>query len=142
MSWLVQTRALGKRKPLLDDFSIDPPSDLSDGDGVRLRDVIEHVVRQEVYAFQKRQQARRFDRVLTEAQVAKGAARGKVDPASKNVVQPVDLDEATATALLAFEDGLYIVVIDEKERRSLDEQVLLRPDSRITFIRLTFLAGA
>jgi hypothetical protein len=47
-----------------------------------------------------------------------------------------------ATALQAFEDGLYLVIIDEVERRSLDEPVHLAEDSQLVFIRLTFLAGA
>ena len=142
MPLLVSTRILGKRKPLLDDFSVPPPVVERDGDDLRLRDVIGHVVRHEVAEFKKRQQARRFDRVLSDAQIAESAASGKVDPAAKDFDQKVDMDEAVASALLAFEDGLYLVVIDEIERRSLDEPVRLTEDSRLVFIRLTFLAGA
>ena len=47
-----------------------------------------------------------------------------------------------ATALEAFIDGLYLVVIDGLEYRDLDAIVHLEPESRITFLRLTFLAGA
>ena len=39
------------------------------------------------------------------------------------------------------EDGLYLVIIDEDEQKSLDAQVFLQEDSRLTFIRLTLLAG-
>ena len=42
----------------------------------------------------------------------------------------------------AFEDGLYLTIIDGVERRSLDEPVRLTEDSQLVFIRLTFLAGA
>ena len=34
------------------------------------------------------------------------------------------------------------MVIDEREYTDLDAFVNLKPDSRVTFIRLTFLAGA
>ena len=142
MALVVSTRTLGRRKPVLDDFSVPPPA-LGDGGGdFRLRDLIEHVVRHEVDEFKRRQRSRRFDRVLTDKQIAEAAARGKVDPASKDFQQEVDVDSAVAGALQAFEDGLYLVIVDELERRSLDEQVYVTPDSQLVFIRLTFLAGA
>ena len=44
--------------------------------------------------------------------------------------------------LTAFEDGLYLVLLDDKEQRNLDATVHLTDDSRVAFLRLTFLAGA
>jgi len=139
---VVSTRILGKRKALLDDFSVPPPTDRPDGDDLRLRHIIEYVVRHEVREFRRRQQSRRFDRVLSETWIAESAARGKVDPASRDFDQQVDIETAVGAALQAFEDGLYLVIIDDIERRSLDEPVRLREDSRLVFIRLVFLAGA
>lgn len=141
MGLTITARVLGRRKPLLDDFSVPPPEGAA-GDDLRLRDVIEHVVRHEVRAFEQRQQTRRFDRVLSAADIAAGAERGRVDPAGHGRPAAVDLEQAIGAALQAFEDGLYLVIIDDVERRSLDEAVWLSPDSRLTFIRLTFLAGA
>ena len=138
---LVTTRTLGNRRPLLEDFSAPPPADLGDGDRFRLRDVIASVVRAQVDAFHKRQHRMRFDRVLSARTIDAGAARGKVDPAPKPEPQSVNVDDSVAAALLAFEDGLYLVIVDEVERRTLDEYVQITPDSRLTFIRLTFLAG-
>lgn len=141
MPLIVSTRVLGRRRPLLADFSITPPDSLNDGEDTRLRDLITLVVRQEVERFAERQAARRFDRVLSMRQITESAARGKVDPAAKSLQQRVDADEAVAAALLAFEDGLYLVILDEVERKDLDETIRLTQDSRITFVRLTFLAG-
>ena len=56
-------------------------------------------------------------------------------------IQAVDEDQAVGTALQAFEDGMYLVVIDDVEQTHLDQQVYLTEDSRITFIRLTLLSG-
>ncbi len=142
MALAVSTRALGKRKALLDDFSVPPPDALPGGDDLRLRDVIAHVVRHEVGKFERRQKRRRFDRVLSEAKIANDADHGKVDPAAKNYLQQVDTDIAVANALQGFEDGLYLVIIDDEERRSLDEIVHMSSDSRLVFVRLAFLAGA
>lgn len=142
MALLVSTRILGKRKRLVDDFSVPPPADAEGRDKLRLRDVIELVVRHEVKKFKRRQLHRRFDRILTESQIQEAAARGKVDLASKDFSQDVDPEAAVGTALQAFEDGLYLVIIDEVERKSLDEPVQLAEDSKLVFLRLTFLAGA
>jgi hypothetical protein len=142
MPLVISTRALGKTTPLLADFSVPPPASIGEGGEQRLRDLIEHIVRQEVASFTDRLAKRRFDRVLTAKQIQAGAAAGKIDPAGKSDKQRVDVDEAVDAALLAFEDGLYLVLVDEVERRDLEERLYLQPDSRITFIRLAFIAGA
>ncbi|MBK7403124.1 MAG: hypothetical protein IPJ41_00475 [Phycisphaerales bacterium] len=143
MGLTISTRALGRRRPLLADFSVPPPIGLSgDGDDVRLRDVIAHVVRHEVGSYKDRQEARRFDRALTARQIDEGEARGKIDPAGRPDEREVDGDQAVDAALQAFEDGLYLVIIDGRERRNLDEVVRLSAESRLAFVRLVFLAGA
>jgi len=122
MTLTISTRSLGRRKPLLDDFAVPPPpTDGAESDDYRLRHLIEHVVRRQIDA---------------------GAARGKVDPAAKGRAQTIDEEDAVATAMIAFEDGLYLVLVDGVEHHDLDERVALRPDSRLVFLRLAFLAGA
>ena len=141
---LISTKALGSKKPLFADFSVPLPPDWEDeGDGGKtLRDLIEEVVRHEVDAFKKRQQDRQFLRALTVTEIEKGVDQGKVEMGASDV-QPQNLDpeEAVAAALIAFEDGLYLVIIDEKQYKDLDEAVFLTADSRLTFVRLTMLSG-
>jgi hypothetical protein len=142
MALTVTTRALGRRKPLLADFGVNPPP-MDDGeDELTLRALITSVVRQEVARFGARQREQRFDRVLGTQAIAAGAEKGKIDPAGKSFDQTVEVDEAVGTALLAFEDGLYLVIIDGIEYKSLDDAIRLHDDSKLTFLRLTFLAGA
>jgi hypothetical protein len=134
-------KALGRKKPLFADWSIPFDPEIH-GDGVVLRDVISRIVRAEVAAFKDRQTGRQFLRALTAREIQAGADKGKIEMGASEVpVQPVNEDSAVAVALQAFEDGLYLVVIDEQEQRNLDSPVHLQPDSRITFIRLTLLAG-
>ena len=57
------------------------------------------------------------------------------------LAQHVDPEQAIATALEAFEDGLFLVVVDETEVKELDSVVPLTESSRLTFIRFTMLAG-
>src|SRR5262249_49819856 len=143
----VEGRAIGRRKPLFEGFSVPPPAQRGEGDGpMKLRDLIAHVVTQEVAAFENRQEARRLDRVLSPKQIDEGEARGKISPEARDPklppAKPVDVDAAIATALEAFVDGMYLVVIDGEEYRDLEQFVRLSDESRLTFIRLTFLAGA
>lgn len=140
----VSGKAIGRRKPLFEDWSIPILPEWDDGDGgITLRDLIERIVLEEVSAFRKRQIDRQFIRALTAAEIQDAADKGKVEMGgSEAELQQVDEEQAVATALLAFDDGMYLVIIDEVEYRDLDQQVFLQPDSRITFIRLTLLSGA
>ncbi|HEY7310349.1 MAG TPA: hypothetical protein VH643_13375 [Gemmataceae bacterium] len=137
----ISGKALGRKKPLFADWSIPFPPDLADGGSLTLRDLIGRVVRVEVEAFKKRQQERQLFRALTEKQIQEGATKGKIESGGSDLAQKVDADEAVATALEAFEDGLYLVVVDEQEQRSLDARVFLQPDSKVAFVRLVMLAG-
>lgn len=135
-------KALGQRRPLFEDWSIPFPPDLrGEGDDLTVRDLIARVVRAEVAAFRGRQEERKLARVLSARQIAEGAEKGKVDMGGRDLEQTVDDEQAVAAALQAFEDGLYLVVLDGDELRELDRSVYLTPDSRLTFIRLALLAG-
>ena len=142
---LIETRVLGKKARPLDRWSVPTPpawSDRGDGGSVTLRDLIARVVRAEVGAFERREQARRFVRVLSDAEIADGATTGRIDPGGRLPTGPVDEDAAVSAALQGFEDGLYLVILDGVEQRELDRPVYVTADSRMVFLRLTFLAGA
>jgi hypothetical protein len=136
----VSARALGRKKPLLDDFSVPPPAVVA-GQPLTLRDLIGHVVRSEVAAFKERQAERRLLKALTARQIEEGLAAGKVQAGGSELDQHVDPEQAVAAAVEAFSDGLFLVVIDEAEVKELDAAVTLTASSRLTFVRLTLLAG-
>ncbi|MFQ5506712.1 MAG: hypothetical protein ACE5F1_18230 [Planctomycetota bacterium] len=140
---LVEARVLGKRRALIPEWSVPVPAEpQDDGEGgLTLRALIERIVRAEVSAFEKRQEARRFVRVLSEREIAVGRRRGRIDPGERDVQQEVDPEQAVATALQGFEDGLYLVILDGNEQKDLDRQVHVTDESRLVFLRLTFLAG-
>jgi hypothetical protein len=138
----ISTRALGRRKRLLDDWSIPFPPEFADGgEPLTLRDLITKIVCEEVRRFKDRQDRRRMVQVLSAREIEEGAAKGKIDSGGRDLNQDVDQEQAVGVALLAFEDGLYLVIIDDQEHRDLDAEVFLKPDSRITFLRLIMLAG-
>lgn len=139
----VSGRALGRKKPLFADWSVPlPPEFFDSGDGGRtLRELIAQIVRAEVDAFCLRQERRKLTAVLSATQIEEGAEKGKVDMGGRDLEQEVDVEAAIATALEAFEDGLYLVVLDGEEQRDLDRQVFVTPESQITFVRLVMMAG-
>jgi hypothetical protein len=138
----ISGKTVGAKKPLFADWSIPFPPEWSGEGGLTLRDLIGRVVRAEVQAFRQRQEDRRTFRALTARQIEQGADKGKIEMGGSEVTQQaVDEDEAVAAACKAFEDGLYLVVIDEEDHRELDREIHVRPDSRVTFVRLTLLAG-
>ena len=138
----IRGKAIGTRRPLFADWSIPFPPEWSGEGGITLRDLIDRVVRSEVQAFRDRQEDRQVFRALSARQIAEGVEKGKVEMGgSEFAPQAVDEDEAVAVACQAFEDGLYLVVIDEEDYREIDREVHLGPDSQLTFVRLTMLAG-
>lgn len=141
---LVETRVAGKKIRLLDRWSIPtPPLEGGGGDGgLTLRALITRVVLAEVEAFGERQRRRRLVSVLSQRAIDSGAAAGKVDPGGHPVGAPADPHAAVGAALQGFEDGLYLAILDGVEQTELDRQIHPTADSRLVFLRMTFLAGA
>jgi hypothetical protein len=139
---VVEGKVAGEKRSLFTDWRINlPPIWEADGDRLKLRDLITSIVAKEVEAFKSRQEARKLDRIMSKAEIETGAARGKISPEARNIVEVVDLDSAVAAALQAFTDGLYFVFIDGIQQTDLDREVYLKSESKVTFLRLVALAG-
>lgn len=135
-------KSVGSRKPLFADFSVPLPTDVENSDQITLRDLISIVVKNEVKAFQDRQRDRQFIRVLTEREIETAASSGKIESGGAEIEpQEVNVDRAVQVALEAFQDGIYLIVVDEEQKQNLDEKIYLKSDSTVTFVRLTLLAG-
>lgn len=137
----IKGKVIGKSKPAFPDWSVPLPPELGGSRQLTLRDLITHVVLQEVDAFKTRQEARRLTQVLAPREIAKGAAAGKVAMGGQVLDQAVDPQAAVHNALQAFEDGLYFVTIDGVQGKSLDQPVRVQPGSAVTFVRLVMLSG-
>jgi hypothetical protein len=138
----IDAKVLGRKKPLFSDWSIPlPPTDSGGGGPWTLRMLITQIVLKEVAAFRERQEERKVIKALTAAQIEEGVGKGKVNMGGRDLKQKVDPEAAVAAALQAFEDGIYLVVLDGEEQRDLDKEIYVKPDSRITFVRLAMLSG-
>lgn len=78
---------------------------------------------------------------MSRKEIKRSAITGKVDLCEHDLQQQVNVDEAVAVALQAFEDGLYFVFVDDAQQTNLDSEVFLKTDSNVVFLRLTALAG-
>lgn len=143
-SVVVETWTMAGKRRLLERWSvpIEPGPGSGDGGALTLRDLITRIVHREVKAFERRQEARQFVRVLSEREIAVRAATGRVDPGGRPAGNGVNVGDAVDSVLTAFDDGLYLVLLDNVEQKDLDATVHVTDDSRVVFVRLTFLAGA
>ena len=138
----IDARLLGQKRPILSDWAITLPLDLTGQESLLpLREILTEVVLAEVEAFLHRQEERRLVRILGPDQLAAGVASGKVDLGELDLGQVVDAEDAVTAALQAFEDGLYFVFIEGEQISSLDDPVALRPEIHMSFVRLVALAG-
>lgn len=145
----VEAKVVGQRAPVVSGWRVPllkpPGADESDGEPMRLRDLLAHVVRQEVQDFRQRQEERRLARVFSPREIKSAAASGKVAMGGARELQAetqeLSDEAAIETALQAFEDGLYFVFLDGVQQHDLKAAVWPRPESTLTFIRLVALAG-
>jgi hypothetical protein len=138
----VEAKVAGRKKTIFSDWSIPmPPMDGTSSGRTTLRDLITWTVSEEVKAFRERQEQRRLERFLSRGEIREGVRRGKVDMGGRDLQQEVDLDGAIATALQAFEDGVYFVFVDDQQYSGLDDVIYLKPDSHVLYLRLVALVG-
>jgi hypothetical protein len=137
----VEAKVLGRRKPLIQDWSVALPPELWASQPPSLRDLITTVVIAEVEAFHTRQAQRQLTQVLSATAIATGLAAGKVTSGEQEFQQMVDPQAAVDTAILGFIDGLYYVFVDDIQQEELEAPVPLKPESQVMFLRLVPLVG-
>jgi hypothetical protein len=128
------------RRERLPSFGVPLPDDATEG-GLTLRELITLAVREELAAYSERRVERTFAQVLTEQRLAAGRAAGRIDSGQRHTAPPPSPEVAVGTAIEAFEDGLFLVLVDGRQETELDAQVLVAPDSTVTFVRLVALSG-
>lgn len=134
----VDAKLVGRKQPLIHGIDI-AFDDLSQAPS--LGEILARIVRVQVREFQERQADQRLTRFLTQTQIQTAAESGQVKMGGQDLKQFVDADQAIVTALQAFEDGLYLVFVDEKQYTQLDAVVPLQAHSQMTLVRLMLLAG-
>ncbi|MBW8687000.1 hypothetical protein [Chitinophaga rhizophila] len=139
MDLIVNIKLAGRKHAILEKQRIE-----IDDIGVKpsVRDLITAVVKQQVITYNSKPLEKNMLPFLTTEQIEGQAVSGKVGFGSIYNEQKADLAKAQETALLAFQDGMYVVFADDLELKELSDHFDLTPQTVITFIRLTFLAGS
>ena len=136
----VRAKVTGRRRAGADHpLSLDLP-----GGAIPAAHFLEAVVRAEVAAYERRAQERTFLRVLTEHSLRDELETGAVRLGGDQAVAPMseaDVSAAVAEVLLAFDDGLFKLFLDEREVEAADTAVTVRDGSQALFLRLVPLAG-
>lgn len=137
---IIESKVLGQRRRPFEpwELSLFPETHTEQ---TTLRELLTRIVLQEVEAFLLRQEERKLERVLSAAEIASQANRGKVDMGGRDLEQTVDGEAAVTNALVAFEDGFYYVFIDGQQVHKLNEAVSVRDDGHMLFVRLMPLIG-
>lgn len=133
----VAVKQLGKKKPPIASKQIDI-DDLAENTLVEL---ITHVVKQQVSAFNERLDKNPLVPFLLSEQINEQADTGKVGFGAIYNNEKANASAAIDNALLAFQDGLYCVFIDDAQIEHLQQTINLQTNSIVTFVRLTFLSG-
>ena len=102
---------------------------------VTVKDIIEARVRQEVDNYNKR--LPEYYNGLIEPNDAEKTINGFKLRSKK----PIDSEKQVYVALDAFQKNGFFVLVDTQQSTSLDQQVKLTEDTRISFLKLTPLVG-
>jgi hypothetical protein len=79
--------------------------------------------------------------VLSQNDIDNMVISGKISFGFKYREVEIDRENAQDVALLAFKDGLFAVFINNDEIKALDENLSLKNNDIVTFIRFTMLTG-
>lgn len=134
MDLTLQLKRLGKKKVISVPYQLTTVP-------LTLKELIVTCVIKEIVQYNTRQTEQTLISFLTPPLIQEQVGSGKVTFGNLETSQLADADKAIERALLAHEDGLYVVFIDGNEMKNGDDAIHLKEGSEISFIRLTFLAG-
>lgn len=137
MEIFIQTKSAGAKKPPLERRAYTVPEDTR-----TLRALITAIVCSEVERYNSKEVDPMFCNFLTQQELKSQAQTGRVSFGRIFSDRKANADAAVATALQGFEDGLFRAVVGDAVIESLDTPLNLREGDCVTFVRLTFLAGA
>ncbi|AIQ56303.1 hypothetical protein [Paenibacillus borealis] len=136
MRLYVTVKSLGKRKPVLARQEL-----LLQGTPATLQELITEIVALQVQGLADKQGRGEIIPYLTGSEIHEQGENGKVGFGTVYNSELPDTGEAVAAALLAFEDGLYKVFLEEQECALLEEPLQIQEGDELVFIRFTMLAG-
>jgi hypothetical protein len=134
----LKIKQAGKRKWILDNSPIDIEIK---GKVLTLEELISQIVRQQVKDYNDKILEKPIVDFLTSDQIEAKAYTGKVGFGAIYHEGKADVKVAVKNALHAYIDGLYAVAINKKAISDLKEEITLKENDEMIFIKLTLLKG-
>jgi signal transduction histidine kinase len=135
----ISGKVLGKSQNLFTTWQMELPPQTTQT--LTLQELLTSIVKTEIQAFQARQFQQRLTKVLGLVEIETGVERGKITSGGSDLDQTVNEQQAIDNALQSFQDGFYLVFIDDQQQEDLADLVDLQANSELLFLRLTPLVG-
>lgn len=129
-------KQLGKKNNFITKQEIEISDDIH-----TLKDLVTHIVWENVKKYNEKQIDSQFVDYLSHDVITKNSKVGKIGFGFRYNEKKAKRKQAIEAALLAFDDGIYRVFINDEEIENLDEKIELKEEDNITFVRLVMLAG-
>lgn len=130
----IQLKRLGKKKILRQKVNLI-------GNIKTLEDLITQLVTHNVNSFNKEIETNKVLSFLSPSEIQNQSITGKIGFGEIENKTKANINSSIENALQAFEDGIFVVFIDDDEVKTLKEPLAIKESSSITFIRMTFLTG-
>ena len=136
MKIFVNVKQLGKRRNAVENKEV-----LLDAVPGTVAELIVAIVIRQVEEYNERLEQNDLLKYLTDEEIKDRATTGKVSFEFNYNGLPADTEKAVRNAMQSFEDGIFRVFLNEEELESSDQIIHLKEEDKLTFIRLTMLAG-
>ncbi len=101
-----------------------------------LKELITNLVNIEIDKYEQEQL-----KITSQEDLDQMIINGKVSFGFKYRETEIDRTNAVNVALQAFEDGLYVVFLNNSELKSLTDKLILNENDSLSLVRLTMLTG-
>jgi len=136
MKIYVKLKSVGKRRPMLENTLYMLPDEIAS-----LKELLEAIIEQEVSKYNSRGIENMLISFLSEKEILEQSTVGKIGFGRLYSDKKADFEKSLEAAHLGFEDGLFRVVVNDREISEIDAPLNISENDVVTFIRLTFLAG-
>lgn len=136
MKIFINVKQLGKRRNAVEEKEL-----VLEHVPVTTADLIIAIVIRQVQEYNERLEQNDLLKYLTDEEIKEKATTGKVDFNVNYNGLPANTEKAVRNALQSFEYGIFRIFLNDTELESLDKTIQLSEGDKLTFIRLTMLAG-
>lgn len=129
-------KKLGKNRKNVEPICYDYPDTIH-----TVKDLLKETVHINAEQYKKGHEQKEVFKVLTKEEITDQAEAGKVTFGIPYDFKEPDIQKAVENAWQCFADGIVVLFADGKKLEHLEDELLLKENSELIFIRMTMLAG-